>query len=131
MGRRGVLARCGASKGDGYYFKDKLFNPNGPTWNEDGISKGKIVLVRLGDEWDIQFDDAVGAYGYRQDGAAVVLLNANAGFMTIGASRDTYVDVFTFSLESNEVVWSTHKTGTPIKKVAIYRAPCADLKGVQ
>jgi hypothetical protein len=121
----GVLITCGASIGTGYFFKDDLTNPNGPSWEEDGISSGKIVLVKLGDEWDIQFDDAAGAYGYRQDGAAVLLLSQNDGMMTIGAFHPNYADVYTFNFEQGEVLWSSHKIGTAIKKAAIYRAECS------
>lgn len=123
---QGVIARCGASKGQGYYFKDPTFNPSGPNWTDDGLSNGKIILVRLGDEWDIQFDDFVGASSYRQQGAAVIPLSDVSGaFITIGAFAGTYTEIYTFDIQENEVVWTSHKTGTPIKKVAIYRSSCS------
>lgn len=119
-----AVARCGASSGNGYFFWDELFNPEGPEWAEDGIANGNIVLVRLGDEWDIQFDDTAGAYGYRQDGATVLVLGAHAGKLRVGAFHSNYSDVYTFNFLGREVVWRTHKTGTLIGKVAIYRAEC-------
>ncbi len=121
----GAVVRCGASKGTGYYFYDEIMNPKGPEWSEDGISDGKLILISLGDEWDIQFDDVAGAFGYRQDGAEVVPLGSTENKLTIGAFRGTYTDVYTFDLTQKEVVWSSHKIGTPIPKVAIYRAPCS------
>lgn len=69
----GVIIRCGASEGHSFFF-ESFANPDGPNWDTDRISGGKIILVRLGEEWDIQFDDARGASGYRQDGANVVPL---------------------------------------------------------
>ena len=62
----GVIARCGASSGQAYFFKDELRNPEGGKWQQDGMSQGKIILVRLGEEWDMQLDDALGANSYRQ-----------------------------------------------------------------
>ncbi len=121
----GVLARCGASKGYGYFLYDEIMNPKGPSWNEDGISDGKILLVKLGDEWDIQFGDTVGEYGYRQDGAKVIPLGGADGKMTIGAFAGSYTDVYTFDFTQKEVVWSSHKIGTPIPKVGTYRANCS------
>lgn len=121
----GAIARCGAPKGTGYFFFDELMNPNGPEWGDDGISDGKMVLISLGDEWDIQFDDIVGAYGYRQDGAEVIPLGASGEKFTIGAFRGTYTDVFTFDIARKEVVWTSHKIGTAIPKVAIYHAACS------
>ncbi|MCR9148846.1 MAG: hypothetical protein NXH83_01600 [Rhodobacteraceae bacterium] len=120
----GVIARCGASEGQGYFFHDPVMNPEGPDWSKDGISSGRIVLVRLGDEWDIQFDDIAGAYGYREDGARVIPLGGADNLLTVGAFRGTYVDIYTFNFAGNEVLWTSHKIGTAIGKVAIYRAEC-------
>jgi hypothetical protein len=99
-------------------------NPEGPEWADDGISGGKIILVRLGNEWDIQFDDAFGASGYRQDGATVLVLGAADGKLTVGAFRGTYTEIYTFNFDGREVIWTSHKTGTFLPKVAIYRAEC-------
>ncbi|WP_121896692.1 hypothetical protein [Rhodophyticola porphyridii] len=118
-----LVAHCGASEGRGYFFFDELFNPNGPAWETDGISGGRIILVREGDNWDILFGDAVGSFGYRQDGATVVLLSNTGDYITVGAFTENYVETYTFNLRDNEVVWTCHKTG-PIPKVAIYRADC-------
>ncbi len=120
----GVLFRCGASKGNGYFFYDEAYNPEGPSWEDDGISNGKFVLVKLGDEWDIQFDDTIGAYGYREDGAQVFPLGNENGKLTIGAFHPNYTDIYTFNPAADEVVWTTHKIGTLITKVAVYRAEC-------
>jgi hypothetical protein len=121
---QGALMRCGASVGSSYFFHDPLYDPKGPNWQDDGISKGKIILVKLGDEWDIQFDDANGAYGYREDGATVMILGQADGKMTVGAFHPNYTDIYTFNVADSEVVWSSHKIGTAVTKVAIYRADC-------
>lgn len=57
----GALIRCGASAGQSYFFKDDVFTRERSNWEEDGISSGKIVLIKLGEEYDILFDDAAGA----------------------------------------------------------------------
>lgn len=119
----GVLLRCGASTGQGYFFYDEVMNPTGPSWDHDGIANGQILLVKLGQEWDIQFGDAIGAYGYRQDGAEVMPLGSSDSFLTVGAFHRYYTDIYTFNLLSNEVLWTSHKIGA-IPKVAIYRAEC-------
>ncbi len=125
----GVLARCGASKGRSYFLKDKITNPDGPSWEEDGITNGKIILIRLGDEWDIQFDDFAGAYGYRQDGATMVVLGKFEDKLNIGAFRGTYSDIYTFDFAQGEVIWTSHKIGTAVPKVAIYTAKCEIISG--
>jgi hypothetical protein len=125
LAAEGVLARCGASTGKGYFFFDELFNPDGPGWTDDGVANGRILLVRLGDEWDIQFGDSIGDYGYRQDGAKVILLGMTDRFVTLGAFGAAYTDIFTFDMPQKEVVWSSHKFATTIKKSAIYHADCS------
>lgn len=122
--QEGVLIRCGASKGEAYYFADDLLNPDGPNWTEDGSSTGKILLVRLGDEWDIQFNDAIGTSGYRQDGAKVFPLTSSDTFLMIGAFHENYSDIYTFDIINNEVAWTSSKIGPIIAKSAVYRADC-------
>lgn len=121
----GVVARCGASDGYAYYFRDELMNPDGPNWTTDGISSGQLLLIKLGDEWDIQYGDTIGEYGYRQDGAQVIPLGEAGGKLTVGAFRGTYTDIFTFDSIQKEVVWSSHKIGTVISKVGTYQADCS------
>lgn len=119
-----VIIHCGPSEGTSYFFRQEFLNPDGPSWEDDGISNGRIILVREGDEWDILFGDIAGNYGYRQDGAEVLLLNSNEGFLTVGAFSNNYVEIYTFNLIDREVAWTSHKTGTPIPKVAAYHADC-------
>lgn len=123
--QEGAIARCGASSGQGYFFWDELTNPDGPNWDDDAISNGKIVLIRLGDEWDIQFDDVAGASGYRQDGATVLVLGDNGTKLVVGAFRGTYSDVYTFDFTGRSVTWTSHKLGPIVAKVAIYQAECS------
>lgn len=121
----GVLIRCGASEGRGYFFHEPVGNPEGPEWSDDALSNGKIILVKLGEEWDIQFDDSVGAYSYRQDGGTVILLGQTEKFIMIGAFfNSSYADIYTFDFDKREVAWTSSKIGGPISKAAVYRAQC-------
>lgn len=119
----GVLISCGASTGHVFSFKGPL-NPDGPSWDADGISGGKIVLIRLGDEWDILFDDIVGSFGYRQDGARVLPLLETDSLLTIGAFNAQYVDIYTFDLANRVVGWTSNKHGPIMAKAGAYSATC-------
>lgn len=88
------------------------------------MSNGKIILIRLGDEWDIQFDDSVGAYGYRQDGARVLPLMETDGLITVGAFSPQYVDIYTFDLVNRVVGWTSNKHGPVAAKTAAFSATC-------
>lgn len=119
----GAIIRCGASDGHAFFFED-ILNPDGPGWMRDGISAGKIVLIRLGNEWDILFDDAAGASGYRQDGADVIPLMNNGFLITVGAFNDSYVDIYTFDLVNRVAAWTSSKLGPIVPKVAAYSSAC-------
>lgn len=88
------------------------------------MKNGKINLVRLGSEWDIQFSDILGESGYRSDGAKVLPLIVQEDLITVGAFHTNYVDIYTFNREQREVAWTSSKH-YPFKKVAVYRAPCS------
>ncbi|MFN4129306.1 MAG: hypothetical protein ACK4GC_05770 [Paracoccaceae bacterium] len=119
----GAIIRCGASSGHSFFFKGTL-NPDGPNWDTDGMSSRKIVLIRLGDEWDIQFDDSVGSSGYRQDGAKVFPLIETDSLLTVGAFNAQYVDIYTFDLANKVVGWTSNKHGPFSPKSAAYSATC-------
>lgn len=119
-----IVAQCGASSGYSYFFEDEKFPNEEAGWDKDRIPNGKIILVKQDEHWDIQFDDFFGAYSYRKDGAEVVPLVTNAGFITLMAIHQNYQDILTFNLFGGEVAWSSHKTGTPVPKVGVYHAKC-------
>lgn len=121
----GVLARCGASDGFSFFLHDEIMNPNGPFWDRDGMSEGYIQLIKLGEEWDIQFGDALNEYSYRQDGARVLPWGNTNQTLTVGIFRQEYIDIYSFDAHTSEVVWSSHKMGTPIRKVGVYTADCS------
>ena len=119
-----VWAMCGASQGQGYYFKDDFMNPDGPNWTEDGISDGQITLVENGDQFDILFGDVAGATGYVQDGAQVILLHLSDKYIRVGAFHNNYADIYNFDRQTSEVVWSSNKSGPITGKVSVYVAKC-------
>lgn len=120
-----VLARCGASKGQGYFFNDPVMNPNPSAWEEDGISNGTIFLVAEDDKFDIRFDDALSAgIGYRAEGAEVIMLGSTENLIRVGAFHANYSEIYTFDLKGKVVIWTSSKTGPITAKVAIYEAKC-------
>jgi hypothetical protein len=120
----GVLIRCGTSAGQAFFFQDEVYSPSGSEWVEDEFSTGKIILVKLGEEWDIQFDDLLGSNGYRQDGAKVIPLLNKPGMLTVGAFHSNYADIYTFDFAHKVVAWSSNKLGPFAPKVAVYTATC-------
>ena len=119
-----VLMHCGSSKGQAYFFNDKIMNPEPSGWQDDGISKGRIILSKDGEDWDVLFGDALSSSGYRSDGAAVILLHSSDNFIRIGAFHYNYSDIYNFNLKEKTVVWSSNKSGPLMGKVAVYFSDC-------
>jgi hypothetical protein len=88
------------------------------------MSNGKIILVLVDKEFDILFNDAYGLFGYREDGANVVVNGINSDIITVTAVNKKYLDTYTFDTSEKQVLWTSHKWGTRIKKVAIFHADC-------
>ena len=119
-----VMAMCGPSKGTAFFFKDALFNPDGGSWMEDGMSNGQVTLVKDGDSYDILFGDAARGSGYKQDGAQVFMLHSGEKFIRVGAFAGNYADIYNFDREDNKLVWSSNKSGPFSGKVAVYESDC-------
>ena len=62
--------------------------------------------------------------GYRNDGAKVIPLLENEGFLTVGAFGPWYVDIYTFDLVNRDVGWTSNKHGPISAKAAAYSAKC-------
>ncbi|CUJ87647.1 hypothetical protein PH7735_00796 [Shimia thalassica] len=116
-----MLMKCGASSGKAYFF-------NGEGWINDTIKDGQIILIGnaggVEGEYDIRFTDAFGAKGYVSDGAAVFLAGSDRGKFSFIAAHSNYTAQYTFDVTRNEVLWTSHKTGTIVQKVGLYYAEC-------
>lgn len=119
-----TIIECGASTGLNFAFNDGVYIKDGNQWADDSIRNGKIILVQNGDEFDILFDDAAGSYGYREDGANVIINGINSGLITVTAVNKKYLATYTFDTSEKQVLWTTHKWGARINKVAIFHADC-------
>jgi len=122
--RSETIISCGPSEGTAYFFADSLFNPDGPNWTSDSITNGSIRLVSVGEEFDIQFGDAIGGSSYAAEGARVLSISANESKATFGAFHSNFTEIYTFDFENKVVAWSTHKIGPFAPKVATYVATC-------
>jgi hypothetical protein len=122
-----TLIKCGASTGTAYRF-------DGNGWQSDGMSKGQIVLVSnaggVEGEFDIRFEDSIGAYGYIRDGAVVFKAQQNDEKFSFVAAHSNYIDQYTFDFSRNEVVWTSHRTLSPHseghQRVAMFYSECGN-----
>ena len=57
-----ILTKCGASKGTSFFLPKRPRDKSETVteWQEDGISKGSMMLVLDGTEFDVVYTDIVG-----------------------------------------------------------------------
>jgi hypothetical protein len=122
-----LITRCGASAGYSYFFENRLA-PGQSGWQRDGISTGNLQLIKSGDEYDIVYQDTVGARSARADGFKFVHVTPSAGFlMLIGVSNVGVLDHYLFRLDTHgrgEVLWGTSRGTGLIPKATMMRAEC-------
>jgi hypothetical protein len=129
---------CGASDGYAYFPEAGPLHdlPDHGKWVKDGITQGRATLSSEGDKLDLLFTDASGAViSATNDGGKVILLGKNKEALSVvinypGKTVETWT--FINSRNGAEAIWSIHKYGTAMPKLAAFRAPCSflDLESV-
>ena len=125
-----IVAKCGPSKGHAYYFSAPLLPKNGTGWQQDGISKGAILLMRDGAEYDVVITDTAGTRSLKADGFQIVDLGHRAPFLVLLAIHPNtrVVEHYMFQLQedgSGTVVWGVLKgSGVGFPKSSIYESTC-------
>jgi hypothetical protein len=125
------LAVCGESSGYGFYPKAGIAatQPGSGQWTPDAISGGRFSLTENnGEQLDILVTDAMGrVYSSTQEGAKVAAIGSTENSLTVLVAYPNLIETYTFLRDAEgqaEAMWTTNKWGTPVAKVAAYRADC-------
>ena len=125
------IADCGASAGYGYFPKagHAAAAPDSGKWISDAISGGRFSLTENDGEFDLLVTDAMGrVFSSKQEGAKVTLVGSSYNSVTVVVAYPLLVETYTFLRNGDgqaEAIWTTNKWGTPIPKVAAFRAACS------
>ena len=125
----GSIAHCGGSSGYAYYIQGGLVTEKKSGWGEDGISKGQILLIQDGKEFDIIHTDASGGTrSSKGDGGKVIAVGRDANSIMLiviypGKTVESYL--FRQHGKSGEVVWTQMKLDDLISKAQTFKADCA------
>jgi len=125
-----TISVCGGSVGQSFFFSGPL-NKNQSGWQQDGISNGKIELVRDREQYDIFYADAVGSRSMRADGFEITAIpQPLAEFRTLLAinSSTGIVEHYLFHLDragNGTLLWGSVKGGgAVIAKSGLYKSDC-------
>ena len=98
-------------------------------WISDAISGGRFSLIENDGEFDLLVTDAMGrVFSSKQEGAKVILVGSSYNSLTVVVAYPLLVETYTFLRNEDgqpEAIWTTNKWGTPIPKVAAFRADCS------
>jgi len=125
------IAICGESAGYGFYPKAGLAAAaqGSGKWINDVISGGRFSLTENEGEFDILVTDAMGrVFSSKQEGAKVIVVGSSDKSLTVVVAYPLLVETYTFLRNGDgqaEAIWTTNKWGTPIPKVAAFRAACS------
>ena len=127
----GVLAICGESKGQAYYFVGGAVPLGQGGWQADGINNGVIVLAILPDgKYDIIMKDARNEpYSSAKSGLVVVPLAVSArdNKYLISVMGNGVSENYLFKVDSKGagiLAWSSTKTNDYISKVSVMTSVC-------
>lgn len=120
-----ILFECGGSSGHAFYPPSIFVEAPEGEWIEDGISNGRIQLVRSGDELDLLHLDALGMTSARSYNAEILVLDVTDKHLTVlvnyeGGAKEMY----TYDPQAQSLYWSQHKFGVMIDKVASFTSDC-------
>mgnify|MGYP003987914261 CR=1 FL=1 len=75
----GSVAHCGGSFGYAYHIQGGLVTEKESGWGEDSISKGQLLLIKGGKDFDIIHTDATGGTrSSKGDGGKVITIGGDA-----------------------------------------------------
>lgn len=125
-----VLASCGPSKGQSYYFEGGFVGPGQGGWRSDGMDGGRITIILKDDNSvDILMKDATGFRSYNKDGInlTVISVDAKNRVFLIKASQTNLVE--TYMVKTNEVgvgtlAWTSASVTQAFTKTRIMTASC-------
>lgn len=128
-----IIAACGASTGQSFFFEGGIVGPGRGGWQSDGINKGKFYFIRDKDGLDVIFVDVTGEpKSHRLDGGAVTAAAwdpENGSYLLLAYNlQGKVVETYLIQINKNQVgtvAWTTARAGGVSKRVSAFTAPCA------
>lgn len=125
-----ILARCGASDGQSYYFEGGFVGPGQGGWKKDGVDDGRVtVFLNENDQLDLLVKDRATTRSYLKAGYKVGLINFDQATKTmlISAYGSDFSETYLIRQDDagiGTMVWTISKITPAIAKSSTMQAPC-------
>lgn len=125
-----ILARCGPSVGQSYYFEGGVIGPGHGGWKPDGYENGRITAyINDKNEVDILLKDATGLKSYLSQGykVEVVAVQESERALLINASGPNFTESYLFKtnkLGVGTLAWTASKTADLLIRTSVMVAEC-------
>ena len=121
-----VIVKCGALKGQSYFYPGPLVAEKDVGWQSDSISAGSTTIVMVDGEPDVLYGNATGGvFSSRAAGGVVTVLGINDYVLVIGVNYPkTTIEVYTWNAVEQTLMLFQSKYGAAINKVTLMRAHC-------
>ncbi|WP_430913902.1 hypothetical protein [Methylobacterium sp. sgz302541] len=125
-----ILARCGPSTGESYYFEAGIAGPGRGGWKKDGIDDGRITAyINDNQQLDILQRDTTGTKSYLKEGYKVALINFSQQdrSLLISAYGENFSETFLFKVSElgvGTLAWTASKVAPLVIRTSIMTAEC-------
>ena len=121
-----VIVKCGALKGQSYFYPGPLVAEKDVGWQSDGISTGSTTIVMVDGEPDVLYGDATGGvFSSRADGGVVTILGITDSILVIGVNYPkAAIEVYTWNAVEQTLMLFQSKYDVAINKVTLMRSHC-------
>jgi len=125
-----ILARCGPSTGQSYYFEAGIVGPGQGGWKQDGFAGGRItVYINNQNQLDLLQKDSTGLKSYLKEGYKVNLveLSQQDRAFLISAAGANFIETYLFKVNDYGVgtlAWSASKVTPVVIRTSIMTAEC-------
>lgn len=125
-----IIARCGPSVGQSYYFEAGIVGPGQGGWKKDGFDGGRITAyINDKDQLDILMKDAAGLKSYLAEGykISLVSLSKEDRSFLLSAYGQGFAETYLFKVNDlgvGTLAWTASKVTPLVIRTTVMTAEC-------
>ena len=122
-----IITTCGPSEGHDYWVNNDVLKVGG--WKKEEIPNGKITLIQIGTDFDIEILDATGnKKKVGSQGAVIPVENSENNVTLVVNYPGAGTEVYSFTLnekKDGELIWTKIRHHFLIRNGGVYKSICS------